>query len=816
MIFGNLKMKLIWMTIIIMNLVLAEEPAIPNSVIQGNVLSSDAEVPLQYANVTLYEQGNNEQITGTVADSTGYFRIDDIAAGKYFVKVDYMGYRADTVEVAIDPQYREINLGNIKLNRRYIELSGVEATAENVSIDYQIDKKVLSVNRQQSSISGSAVNILENAPSITTDIEGNVELRGSSSFRVLINGKPTVQDANDVLQQTPASTIEKIEIITNPSAKYNPEGSAGIINLVLKKNRLKGINGMVTGNGGSYNRYGGELLLNYNKDKINTTLSLDYNQRPSPGQGWEESRTTSNDTTTYIVSDGEHEWKGRHYGLRGEVEYLPNEKNTWKLSLRAGSRRGRRTSDNIFNKWVEPGTPNDTIKYDNISKGGHGGEFFSLNLNHSLKFPGEGHQLESNLNLSRRQGGSEHIDKQFNEKGTIISGTKNIEEGPGNRYELKVDYTLPLNNKNKFEAGFQNRGGLSEEINEKYEYDRSSESFVHQKMFDHEVKYQRNIGALYSIYSDEISNFGYQLGLRTEYTYRKIKLLDGTGTFNIDRFDYFPTLHMSYKLSEKQELMLSYTRRIDRPRGWYLEPFETWSDPYNIRRGNPELTPEYINSFEMGYKKDFSRNFISAETYYRNTVDKIERVRSVHPDYNNVFLHSFANVGEDHSLGSEIMLNLNLYSWWNLNLSGNLYNYRVIGTLNGQDFDRDSFNWTTRLNNTFSLSKTTRFQINYSYNSPSVSSQGKREAYYVTSASIRQNFLNNKLTAILQARDIFDTAEWRFQSEGQDFYMERRFDRNAPIFTLTLRYNINRYKNHRQRRNRGGDDFQDMGGEEEF
>ena len=195
-----------------------------------------------------------------------------------------MGYKTDTISVNISPEYSKITLGEIFLPPKYLELSGVEATAENISMDYQIDKKVLNVNRQQSSISGSAVQILENAPSITTDIEGNVELRGSSNFRVLINGKPTIQNANDVLQQTPASTIDKIEIITNPSAKYNPEGSAGIINLVLKRNRLQGINGMATANGGSFGRFGGEILLNKNNDKFNTSLSLDYNERPSPGQ----------------------------------------------------------------------------------------------------------------------------------------------------------------------------------------------------------------------------------------------------------------------------------------------------------------------------------------------------------------------------------------------------------------------------------------------------------------------------------------------------------------------------------------------------
>lgn len=787
--------------------IFAERPAVPNSSIQGTVLDSTERAPLEYANIMLFEQENDEMLEGTTTDGSGFFIFDDIPAGQYFVRINYMGYKSDTVKLEIAPEYSEVNLGDIFLPRRYLELSGVEATAENISIDYQIDKKVLNVNRQQSSISGSAVNILENAPSVTTDIEGNVELRGSSNFRVLINGKPTVQDANDVLLQTPASTIEKIEIITNPSAKYNPEGSAGIINLVLKKNRLRGISGMATINGGSYNRHGGEVLLNYNKQKINTTLSLDYNDRPSPGSGWRESQTTTNDTTSYIYSTGDNERKHKHYGLRGSIEYLPDTNNTIKLSLRAGSRNGRHESNEILQTWTMTQSQliQDTTVQDNLNNGLFGGDFYSLNLNYNRQFPGQAHQLESNMNISRRSGGHESIDKQLNKLGNVVSGTKSIEEGPRIRWEFKMDYTLPLKNGQKFEAGLQNRGRTGTEINENYTYDTNLNDFVHQPKYDHEVENNRNIGALYSIYSGEKNDFGYQTGLRTEYTYRKIKSLNDGSQFNIDRWDIFPTLHLSYKLNQKQEMMLSYTRRIDRPRGWFLEPFETWSGPYDIRKGNPELTPEYINSLELGYKLEFDRSFLSLETYYRNTVDKIERVRSVHPDYKNVYLHSFDNVGEDHSLGSEVMLNLNIYKWWNLNLSGNLYNYRVVGQLNDQNFDRESFNWTTRLNNTFSIDQKTKFQINNIYNSPSVSSQGKRKGFFLTNASIRRNFLGSKLTAILQARDIFDTGEWEFESQGKDFYMQRRFDRQSPTFSITLRYNINRYRNRRQGQRGQGD-----------
>jgi len=808
------KILLVVLMFGIINFSFAKEPAQPKSTIQGTVLDSTESKPLEYANITIYKQNGNGQFKGTVTNTSGFFQLENIPAGEYLVKVNYMGFKADTIGVKVDPQYSQINLGNIKLVRKYLKLSGVQATAENISIDYRLDKKVLSVNRQQSSISGSAVEILENAPSITTDIEGNVELRGSSDFRVLINGQPTVQDANDVLQQTPASTIQKIEIITNPSAKYNPEGSAGIINLVLKRSRAKGVKGMVNANGGSYGRYGGEMLLNYNKNKIKTTLSLNYNRRPFPGDSWEERETTKNDTTTHIYQSGTNEWTGKQYGIRGTIEYLPNPVNTLKLALRVGGRGKERFSDNIFQKWIKPGPDQDTIAYDNTSKGIHGGDFYSLNLNHLHKFEGKGHQIQSNLNLGRVVSERQYIDKQFSTSDDIESGSKSVDGGPRNTWEFKIDYTLPLGKKKKFEAGIQNRGKVSKKYNENYEYSQDAEDFVRLSSYDHDVEYLNNISALYSLYSGHYHKLSYQAGMRLEYTDRNVRLLENSNEYNEYRWDLFPTLHISYKLAHKQELMLSYTRRIKRPRKWALEPFETWLDPYNIREGNPELDPQDINSLELGYKINFDRSFLSFESYYRNTLDKIEQVRSIHPQYNNVFLHSYDNVGEDHSLGSEVMVNLNLYPWWNLNLSGNLYNYRVVGKIDSESFDRRSFNWTTRISNTFNLGKSTRFQFNYSYDSPAVSSQGRKEDYYTTSASVRQNFLNNKFTAIFQVRDIFDTAEWEYKSEGMDFYMKRYFDRKAPAFSITLRYNINRYKDRTKKKQKKGEDFEGIEGED--
>jgi hypothetical protein len=298
--------------------------------------------------------------------------------------------------------------------------------------------------------------------------------------------------------------------------------------------------------------------------------------------------------------------------------------------------------------------------------------------------------------------------------------------------------------------------------------------------------------------------------MRGEYQYRFIELLEGNEEFTIDQWDFFPSAHVSYQFPDEHEIMASYTRRIDRPRGWHLEPFETWIDAYNVRAGNPELIPEYIDSYELGYQKHVGRNLFSLEGYYRVTHNKIERVRSVYDA--NVILHSVENVGNDYAFGAEAMLEWDLSKWLNLNVSGDVYQYRIEGVLDDEEFSRESFNWNTRLNTTFRFTKSTRLQVNGIYHSPSVSSQGRREGFYTTNAAIRQDLWNRKLAVTLQLRDILGTAKHEFISEGSGFTSYTEFSRKSPVIIMAVAFNFNRYRPERRR----GDQQEEFEDEEMF
>jgi hypothetical protein len=311
--------------------------------------------------------------------------------------------------------------------------------------------------------------------------------------------------------------------------------------------------------------------------------------------------------------------------------------------------------------------------------------------------------------------------------------------------------------------------------------------------------FKQNIHSVYATWSNAGKFFGYQLGLRTELTDWEITYTGAPKSFIIYKWDFFPSIHFSFNLTDKQQLTTSYTRRIQRPRGFYFEPFKTWTDAYNVRQGNPAIQPEYIDSYELGYQLQLKKGFVSSEIYHRKTNDKIDQIRSVYSD--NVMLQTFDNIGKDYSTGVELMLNYKPAKWWSFNLMGNLYRYRVVGNLNGRDVDQSSNNWNARLSNTFNLTKTTKLQVDGMYNSPTTSAQGSRDGFAFTNVAVRQDFFNNKLNVTLSVRDVLNTAKFGFESKGPNFYSKSKFDMKSPIFSITLSYKINNFKQKKQ----GGD-----------
>ncbi|MEX0981105.1 MAG: TonB-dependent receptor [Bacteroidales bacterium] len=784
----------------------------PRYRVSGTVLDKQAEAPLQYTTVALLSVPDSSIVNGIITDRRGKFVVSAKQPGDYILRINFIGYETIFNDISLTRDNPSTELGTILLQSSSVDIEEVSIEANTRSIEYKIDRKVVHVADQYTAVSGTAVDILKNVPSIDVDIEDNVSIRGNSNFTVLIDGRPSVLEGSEALQQFPAGMIKDIEIITNPSAKFDPEGTGGIINIITTKRTLTGLSGLVHADVGLDEKYGGDFLLNYRTDKFNYYLGGDYSNRNYPGTVERRQETYSGDTISYLNSEGDYNRGYNRYSGQAGIEWFPDEKNVFSVSGRYGYRASLGSSTVNYEEWTSYAPARN--RYTNLEERERSGNYYSLNGEYTHNFNGDNredgreHRFDVNLMYYMREGNEESLNFLLDPGGERIDGQRSTEIGPSAGFEYRLNYEQPFTRAFNIEAGAQGRNGVSDESNGLYFYDADNGEFELQDNFSHDVSYKRDINALYGLVKGEYSDLGYQLGLRGEYTFRDIHM-DDQGQFNIDRWDYFPTLHLSYTPGEKNQFMASYSRRIDRPRGWYLEPFITWSDAYNVRRGDPDLQPEYIGSYEIGYQRELNEtDFLSAELYYRVTENKIERVREVYRD--NIMLSTYANVGTDYALGSEIMLSMEHFDWWESDFSGNFYDYRVVGDINGEELNRGRFTWSVEWNNIFKITETTRLQFYAEYDSPEVEAQETEAATFEFDGAIRQSFMNNNLILTLQVRDIFRTDRHESVIEANDFYAYRLYAHRAPIFMLNLTFRINNF------RNNGDEGFGGGGDEDSF
>ena len=772
--------------------------------IYGSVADDNQAMP--FASVSLYRAKDSSLVSGIITDDRGKFEFQNLAYGNYYLKISFVGFKSkDVGPIEVSQTSTLIKIPDVTLEVSAENLNTVEVSSNLPSLEYKIDRKIVNVSKQLTATSGTAVDVLQNVPSVQVDITGEVSLRGSSGFMVFIDGRPSALSGSDALNQIPASTIDRIELITNPSAKYDPDGTSGIINVITKKNMLLGFSGVVNGNIGLDDKYGGDFLLYYRKKKINYFIGADYNHQYFPGIERINRFTTSSDTSYITRAEGAADRSRTNYTLRTGVELELGIKDKLNLSGSIGQRAHSHYSKLEYHESTDPFIAVNEYTSRNIHD--RSGGNYQLNADYEHKFSKENHTFDAQINYNYRNTDEKNDNDLLATDGTVFSGQRSTEVGPGTELRGKLDYTLPLGIKSRIESGAQARFEVSSDTNKVYNYDQITKEYLFQSDFSNSVEYKRDIYALYAIYAGELDMFGYQAGIRTEYTDRTIKKLDGDSTSALNRWDYFPSVHVSYKLPKDHQLMVSYSRRIERPRGWYFEPFITWVDAYNVRRGNPDLLPEYVDSYELGYNKRINKTMYSLEAYYRVVHNKIERIRSVYKE--NIMLTSFDNVGTDYSLGLEGMISTDVYKWWNLDIMGNLYDFR--GDYNTDNLNNESTNWNARFNNTFYLTPSTQFQVNSQFQSASVTAQGRVEEYYIVNAAFKQTFFKNSLSATLQASDIFQSQKRKYTSEGVDFRTEEYSRRYSPIVMLNVSYRINNFKVKTRKGSDsggdGGDDF---------
>lgn len=779
--------------------------------LKGIIKDAATDKGVEYASVGLYHSKDSSLVSGTITGPDGGFTLSTLPYGQYYAEITFVGFRKMRVnDIRITSKAKTANLGEIKLQQSVTNLQAVEVVGERPRMEYKIDKKVINVAQDITSSGGTASTVLENTPSIQTDVEGNISLRGSSNFTVLIDGRPSVLDGNDALQQIPSSSIQRIEIITNPSAKYQPDGTAGIINVIMKKEKQKGFNGILNVSAGTKEKYNGDFLLNYRFNKMNLYGGFNFSDRHFTGSGNSERQTFYGDTTDILSSSSSLKMKRNHTEFRGGADFFLNDNTTLSISGETGDHSfGRNSYDNYYEQKVP--TAYERYYVDN-NLSNRSEKFYTLNASYQQKFKKPDQQLLATFYFSNENGDDveDLIEQNTDQNWNFIQDStadrlRTREKGLNNEYRLKADYQQPLGEKGKLEAGYEGR--LYNESSDYYfeNWDTEQLSWVVDDSKSNDLDFMRNIQGAYGLYSNSLLGIDYQLGLRVEYTDRVIKQLTTNEKYSLNRFDFFPTIHLSRQLTNSQQIMASYSRRVNRPRHWYLNPFPDYSNKLNIRIGNPALEPEYTDSYELNYQLQVKNQTFSVESYYRQTNNMISRVQQL--GEGNIIYNTFANLERDYSLGVELMADLNVSKWFQLNASGDIYNYHINGSLLDSAVVQATNTWSTRMNATFKVNNNTRFQLTGLYRGPSVTPQGSRKGFYFLNAAYRQDILQHKATLTLQARDILRSFKFSMSSSGPGFTNEFSFTRESPIVMLTFAYRINNY---RQKRNENNGGIQEM------
>lgn len=767
-----------------------------NGTISGFVYDADLSQAIEYATISLLNSENDSLLDGTISNQSGFFEIKNVHYGKYTIKISFIGYKSEIIDhVIVNKDSFDCDLGQINLSKMSSELDEVKIVSDRGPVSFKIDRKIIHVDQQDLSLTGTAVDVLQNYPSISVDIDGTVSLRGSTNFTVLIDNKPTSLNPSDMLNQIPASTIKNIELITNPTAKYNAEGTTGIINVILKKDKLQGVTGLIQVNGGMYNNYGGDILINLNRKKTNFYIDLNINNRGIEGKLKNISRSNSMDTLFYITSDGTYDRINRSISARGGADFQLDSNNTISVQGTIGNWWSGGTTKLNYDNYTEP--ISYYINYNSREEPLREGNFYNLDLKYNHNFRRKGHQLSSLFYFDRRDLVDQTKNKLRDENDQIINAKKSVESGPTDSYNFQLDYTLPLASGLQFEAGYKAELAKYNKQSELYQYDLLMQDFILDSNYWNHVKFNKNIHALYSLFSGSLHKLGYQIGLRAEYTDRSIKQSLSNQINTIQRIDFFPTIHFSFDMNESRQFMLSYTRRIGRPKDWQLEPFYTWRDEYNLRMGNPGLKPEYIDAYEFNFINKWSSNSFSVDVYYHATNNSIETIQQIYDE--NTYLLTYENTGTNKALGTELMISMDPFKWWRFYLSGNLYNDWLSGEIDNQEFEKQSLNWNARFYNTFNIGEKTRLQLSVIYNSPSLTVQGDNQGYFMTNVSVKKEIFKY-FSATIQAQGVLGLLKREKTFKSDNFYMYKYIEPYTPIVSLSISYKIRQFKNNRSQR----------------
>lgn len=762
--------------------------------ISGKVVDEQNGNPLSYATIQLMKVADDALAGGGLSDDNGQFSIE-APAGDYFLVLDFMGYEQLTTDpFTVDKKAYDVGL--LQLAARVSTLDEVVVQAEKSTMELALDKRIFNVGKDLGNAGGSAIEILNNIPSVTVDVEGGVKLRGSSNVRILVDGKPSGLvsfKGGSGLQQLQANLIEKVEIITNPSARYEAEGMAGIINIVLKKDRRQGLNGSFDLTSGYPLNVGAAANLNYRHKKVNFFINYGLNYRKTPSYTTIYQEVYDNDTTfiSEQIYDGVKD--GFDNNIRGGLDFFFNEKNILTASYMLSRSDGKRLTDLRYDDYINSTDNLDsyTLRTQDETETEPISEYI---LNYKSIFKREGHELNASIRYMDHWEISDQIYEQnsYTPDGSRIPSRDLYQTSLNDETEeqllLQLDYVQPFAEEGKLEIGV--RSSFRDMVNDYVVKERNELGNMEiLPGLDNIFEYRENIHALYGIIGNKSNNFSYQFGLRTEWTDIET-ILEKTQESNPRNYaNLFPSAHITYDLPAGHAVQLSYSRRVQRPTYNDLSPFVTFSDNRNYFSGNPDLNPEFSDVFELGHVKYFDKGSISSAVYYRKVNDKILRIRSV--DSRGFSTTLPENLATEDAYGAEFTAGYTATKWWKLDFNFNFFRSIIDGTNVDTDFSSDTYSWFSRQTSRFTLNPTTDLQFRANYEAPMQTPQGSRKSLYFFDLAINKDILNDKGTLTLNVSDIFNSRKYRSVSEGETFYTFVNAQRIRRQINLVISYRLN-------------------------
>ena len=801
----KIKSALILVLLLTSTFTFAQQPsAKPKIKITGKVIEKVSKQPLEYATITFLLPNNPKPVAGGITNPKGEFDIE-VNPGVYDIKIEFISFKIN--EIKQKNLKSSTSLGLISLEEDANQLNEVIIRSEKTTVEIKLDKKVYNVGNDLMVKGGTVSDVLDNIPSVSVDVEGNVSLRGNDNVRVLIDGKPSnAINIAEALRLIPADAIEKVEVITNPSARYDAEGGGGLLNIILKKGKNQGLNGTFIASTGYPETYGLSGNLNYKSKNFNLFTTQGYSDRNSPGSSITNSKYLNSDNSTknYIYEDRENERYSKGYNGNFGIELYLNESTSWTNSLNYRKSNGDNV-DNVFQNYYDSGF-NYNYTRNRINAEISDSENVEFATNFMKKFKRDGHKLTIDGSFSSNDDVNDALITDKANNSNALKLDKTINNQNQKRSLIQMDYVLPFGKGSQFEAGY--RGDFSDLVTD---YQVENDGVINNN-FTNTLEYKEKVNALYTQYGQKINKFSVLFGLRYEDSNIEINQL-ATNDYNNKKYNnFFPSAFFTYELSDQSSASVSYSRRIQRPRGRMLNPFSNLSSNINIFVGNPDLNPAFSDALDFGYIKRWDKLTLNTSLYVNKTTDVFQFARRESGAFVNgtpVIISSPINLATEYRTGFEFTLNYSPYKWWKLNGNFNLFRNETQGiftytdfnnNINVQDFGNVATSWSSRVTSKVTLPYKIDWQTNASYNAPQTSAQGKSLGIFAANLAFSKDVLKDKGTLSFNISDVFNSRKRIYDNYLQGVvssYGEMQWRQRQ--FSLSFTYRFNKPKNERER-----------------